>query len=284
MKYFHVDVFSSKPLSGNGLTVVFPDRELSTQIQLEIAQEFNQMETIFIYPLTENGYPVRVFTVEEELDFAGHPILGASAVIHKCFYSNQRTVDIHLLRNERKIDLKSECFTNHYNVIMNQGVPEFLNVVSPEYYDNIASSLNVSTSDFHKYYPIEVVSTGLPYLLVPLEKNINKAKISISNFEEFLSQFKAKFVYIFNPETLQCRTWNNSGFIEDIATGSAAGPLCAYLVKNGFKKTDELINIFQGQNLNRPSIITGWLSNEKSTMEVYIKGDVSFFGFGQIDV
>ncbi len=284
MNYYHVDVFSSRPLSGNGLTVVFPDKELSTQLQLDIAHEFKQMETIFISPLTENGYPVRVFTVEEELAFAGHPILGAGAVIHKCFYADQNIVAINLLLDKRSIPIKSECFPNYYNVIMNQGAPEFLTIVSREYYHDIASALNVSTSDFDSDYPVEVVSTGLPYLFVPLKKNLDQAKISISNFEAFLFQFRAKFVYVFNPETLQCRTWNNTGIIEDAATGSAAGPLCAYLVKNGFRKVNEVINVFQGKFVNRPSMIKSWVSDEKATQEVYIEGAVSFFGWGEIDI
>ncbi|MDD2620653.1 MAG: PhzF family phenazine biosynthesis isomerase [Syntrophomonadaceae bacterium] len=242
------------------------------------------MESIFVFPSTEAGYPVRIFTVEEELEFAGHPVLGAAAVIHKCFYSSQKTADINLMLDKRRIHLQSQFFSDHYNVIMNQGTPEFLSVVSPKYYTDIASSLNVDSSALNDDYPVEVVSTGLPYLLVPLKENLDKAKISISNFGEFISQFRAKFVYVFNPETLQCRTWNNSGTIEDIATGSAAGPLCAYLVKNGFKKSNELISISQGQYLNRPSIIEGWVSNINMKQEVFIKGDVSFFGSGEINI
>lgn len=279
MKYFHVDVFSSEILSGNGLTVVFPDKELSNQRLLGIAQEFKQFETIFVYPQSNDGYPIKIFTVEEELDFAGHPIIGAGAVIHKYFYPNLRNVDIIFKIANRKIFIKSEMLNNSFKVIMNQGKPQFLMTVSHNNYSDIASALNVGVSDLHKMYPIEVVSTGLPYLLVPLENNLDKAKIIIPDFESFLSQFGAKFIYVFNPETLECRTWDNAGIVEDIATGSAAGPLCAYLVKNGFRKPGEIINISQGRFVNRPSIIQGWITFEK---EVVLNGEVTFFGLGEL--
>ena len=252
MRFFHVDVFSSKPLSGNGLTVVFPDKELSTETLLTITQELKQFETIFVYPQSKDGYPVRIFTVEEELDFAGHPILGSGAVIHKYFYSNQSSVDIRFILAGRDIFVKSESLNGTFGVIMNQGAPQFLKNVSRDNYNDIASALNVTIFDFHNDYPIEVVSTGLPYLLVPLEKNLDKVKIVIQDFEGFLSRFGAKFVYVFNPELLECRTWDNAGIVEDIATGSAAGPLCAYLVKKGFKKPGELINISQGKFVKKP--------------------------------
>lgn len=279
MKYYHVDVFSSEILSGNGLTVVFPDKELSNQRLLGIAQEFKQFETIFVYPQSNDGYPIKIFTVEEELDFAGHPIIGAGAVIHKYFYPNLRNVGIIFKIANRKISVKSEMLNNSFKVIMNQGKPQFLMTVSHNNYCDIASALNVGVSDLHKMYPIEVVSTGLPYLLVPLENNLDKAKIIIPDFESFLSQFGAKFIYVFNPETLECRTWDNAGIVEDIATGSAAGPLYAYLVKNGFRKPGEIINISQGRFVNRPSIIQGWITDEK---EVVLNGEVTFFGLGEL--
>lgn len=119
-------------------------------------------------------------------------------------------------------------------------------------------------------------------MLVPLKTNLDKAKIVIPNFEGLLSTFGAKFVYIFDPESLECRTWDNAGNVEDIATGSAAGPLCAYLIKNGFRQLNEVINIYQGKYVGRPSLIQGWVSEEKSNKRIFIRGEVSFFGSGEL--
>lgn len=80
MKYLHADVFSNKSLKGNGLTIIYTDNDNTNELQ-EIAKEFKQFETVFIYRKKEDYYPIRIFTVEEELDFAGHPILGASAAV-----------------------------------------------------------------------------------------------------------------------------------------------------------------------------------------------------------
>jgi trans-2,3-dihydro-3-hydroxyanthranilate isomerase len=284
MKYFHVDVFSAKPLSGNGLVVVFPDKELDRQTLLSITQEFKQFETIFIYPQSEEGYPVRIFTVEEELDFAGHPILGAGAVIHKCFYPGKSAIDICFTVSGRKIHISSERMESTFNVVMDQGEPQFPMIVSRENYQDIAAALNINISDFHEGYPVEIVSTGLPYMLVPLQRNLDKAQIVIPNFEGLLTKFGAKFVYLFDPESLECRTWDNAGNVEDVATGSAAGPLSAYLVKNGFRQSGEVINIYQGKYVNRSSLIQGWVSEEKTSKNIFIRGEVALFGSGELFV
>lgn len=148
----------------------------------------------------------------------------------------------------------------------------------------IAAALNIREYDIDVNAPVEVISTGLPYLLVPVRDRLSDTKINDKNFENFLSNFGAKFVYVFNPDTLECRTWDNNGTTEDIATGSAAGPLCAYLVKNKFKKIDEIINIRQGKFVNRPSVIQGWVSQVLGKQEVFISGKVAFFASGNINI
>ncbi len=282
MNYFHVDVFSSRPLRGNGLAVVFPNKEIDRQTLLSITQEFKQFETVFIYPRCEESYPIRIFTIEEELDFAGHPILGAGAVIHKYFYPSKGSVDICFTVSGRMIHISSERLKNTFNVVMDQGEPQFLMTVPRENHREIAVALNVSIQDFHEEYPVEIVSTGLPYMLVPLKINLEKAQIATSNFEGLLTKFGAKFVYLFDPETLECRTWDNAGKVEDVATGSAAGPLCAYLVKNGYKQSGEVINIHQGKSVGRPSLIQGWVSEDKTSKRVFIRGEVALFGSGEL--
>lgn len=286
MKYYHMDVFSAEPLSGNGLTVVFPERELTAASQLAVAREFKQFETIFIYPQKKDGFPVRIFTTEEELSFAGHPVLGAGAVIHHLFFPGQKDAPIQLILGERIVPLRSRRGPSPgawppYTVTMNQGVPQFIQSVAKEHHPAIAAALNVNPADLAPAYPLEVVSTGLPYLLVPLRTDLAAAKIATSGFEAFLAWFQAKFVYVFNPETLQCRTWDNQGLVEDVATGSAAGALCAYLVQHGFRKPGEVIQIQQGKYVSRPTVMEAWVAPEKNTVQAFIRGDVSFFSRGE---
>ena len=88
---YHVDVFSSKSLSGNGLTVVYHEDVMDNQSMQRIAQEFKQFETIFLMQIEEKRFRARIFTVEEELDFAGHPMLGAMATIHENCMQKKKT-------------------------------------------------------------------------------------------------------------------------------------------------------------------------------------------------
>lgn len=281
MKYFHVDVFAEQAMNGNGLTVVFPERELPSETLLKIAQEFKQFETIFIYPPNEDGsFPVRIFTIEEELAFAGHPIIGAGAVLHSQIANTSPAIDIHLCLPAKTVTVHSEAVASGFNVTMNQGIPQFIRKVPREYYAEIAHSLNIKPTFLAENFPIEVVSTGLPYLLVPLRQGIGEVKIKHQKFGQFLETFGAKFVYVFETDTLECRTWDNSGVNEDVATGSAAGPLCAYLVQNGLAEPDQIITISQGTFLNRPSLIKGWV--HRKTGHVFIQGNVVFFGKGEI--
>lgn len=92
MIFYHVDVFSSIILSGNGLTVIFHEEDMSKEYMQAIAQEFKQFETIFLRQIEEKRFRARIFTVEEELDFAGHPILGAMAVIHEKLFTEERNI------------------------------------------------------------------------------------------------------------------------------------------------------------------------------------------------
>src|SRR5262249_55617235 len=81
--FFHVDVFAAGPLTGNGLTVFLQTADWSTSALLRVTQEMRQFESIFLSDISALGAAARVFTVEEELPFAGHPVLGAAAVLHR---------------------------------------------------------------------------------------------------------------------------------------------------------------------------------------------------------
>ncbi len=278
MKYFHVDVFSSTPLNGNGLTVVFLDKDMDFQTLKSVTNEFRQFETVFVYLQNSEIYPIRIFTLQEELDFAGHPVLGTGALIHKIFYPNHRLKDISIKIKERVIVLNSEKIENYFSVTMNQGSPVYVGTVPVNYNEEICEALNLGLNDIDDSFPLEVISTGLPYLIIPLRSGIEKCKIKRSNFERLLNKFNAKFVYLFDKVSLECRTWDNLGLVEDVATGSAAGPLCAYLIKRGIKREDEKIFISQGKFVNRPSKIECWTDCK----EIFIKGAVSLFGQGEI--
>ncbi|AEE15517.1 PhzF family phenazine biosynthesis protein [Treponema brennaborense] len=281
MNYYHVDVFSSQPLSGNGLTVVFLPQETDPQTLLHIAQEFKQFETVFIYPERDGVFPIRIFTVQEELPFAGHPVLGTAALLHELTApdSPERKITLQIKSTGRSLSLQSLKRGAYMTVEMNQGKAS---VVNPEPIQNVrelCEFLRLTPQDIDDSYPMRVVSTGLAYLLIPIKQNLAYARIRKDGFEAYLAERKAKFAYFFQTDTLECRTWDNSGSYEDVATGSAAGSLVAYLVNVGAYPAETDITLSQGRFCGRPSTITGRVTRNG---DVVIRGDVSFFASGTL--
>lgn len=281
MKYFHADVFSSKPLSGNGVTVVFIDKDLQSDILLKIAQELKQFETVFVYPKNNGSFPIRIFTVQEEIPFAGHPILGTAAVIHNVLFptENEKTIRFSFRQSGKELNLPSRSQKSFYSVEMNQGKASFINRLKNENLTEFLQFTKIQKDFIDDSLPIEVVSTGLPYLIIPLKKGIEDAVITKPGFESFLEKFGAKFSYFFQTDTLECRSWDNTGTFEDVATGSAAGPLLSYLVKHGRRQPQTEITLLQGRFCGRPSKIEGYINKSG---EVIIHGDVSLFAEGNI--
>lgn len=280
MEYFHVDVFSNEILSGNGLTVVFCNEELEDDLMLKLTQEFKQFETIFVRRIVDCIFSARIFTVNEELDFAGHPILGAAATIHSHIFGNEEDIAITFQLNQKTIIVNSKKSAEYYEVQMNQGKAEFLCEVSKEKRNEYVHALNLSEENLSEEFPMEVVSTGLPYLLVPITSGIENTKILISNFEEMLREVGAKFAYIFDVNTIEGRTWDNQGNVEDVATGSAAGPLGAYLYKHNMFNVGHEIIINQGRFVGRPSKIRVSMNN--SEKEILVSGAVAILAKGVI--
>lgn len=278
MQYFHVVVFAEKPLQGNGLTVVFPPLDMvKTAGLLALAQEFKQFESIFLYRKKPGLARARIFTVEEELAFAGHPLLGAAAVLHELDYPGAAQAELKLVLSRSEVVLRSKRLPGSFQVEMDLGKTQFSRVLSPTARNIVAAALNLGAEDLHGAYPLEVASNGLPYLLVPVRQRLEEARIVAPDFAELLASWGAKFVYLFQPETLEGRTWDNRGLVEDVATGSAAAPLCSYLVRHGCCQKEERIAISQGRYVGRPSRIYGWVAKNGT---VTIQGDVAFFASG----
>ncbi|MEA4932783.1 MAG: PhzF family phenazine biosynthesis protein [Lawsonibacter sp.] len=280
MIYYHTDVFSAKILSGNGLTVIYHEDVMDIQSMQKIAQEFKQVETIFLMQIGEKRFRARIFTVEEELDFAGHPILGAMATVHEKLYAGENSLTAVFELNRKTLQLETIKIDDYFRATMNQGIPEFLGTVEGEKGTIILQALNLTTDNLHPTLPMEVISTGLSYLIVPLSSGLAQARISVNNFEELLSEVNAKFVYVFDVAKMEGRTWDNLGAVEDVATGSAAGPTGAYLFKRGVYKATETIEINQGGFVKRPSKIT--VFSDPSTGEMKVSGDVKIVAKGQL--
>jgi trans-2,3-dihydro-3-hydroxyanthranilate isomerase len=286
LKYHHVDVFSSKPLSGNGVTVFRLREALPTTVMQELTREMRQFESIFVLQESRPQF-IRawVFTMEEELDFAGHPVLGAAAALHEDTMANMCEVSWTFQLNKKKFPVRTTRQHSHYRAEMDQGVCDFGAELSTQESIPFLEALNLGRDHLLDKFPLQIASTGLPYLLVPINRDLQVARIVKPEFEKQLARFGAKFVYVFDVNRREGRTWDNDGRVEDIATGSAAGPAGAYLVARGVVSSAQTIEISQGRFVARPSILFVVAQKDgQGRISVKVAGDASLFARGQLEI
>ena len=275
-----VDVFAREPLSGNGLSVFLLDAELPASMMQRITQELRQFETIFLRRLGQTKFDARIFTMEEELSFAGHPVIGAAAVMHAQFHAAEAVADLEFLIANRRIAVTSRRDGETYLAEMDQGTAAIEEPIAQDRIDALLEALNLQRADLAANLPLQVISTGLPYLIVPLRANLDRAGIVVPAFEALLATVGAKFVYVLDVARREGRTWDNDGRVEDIATGSAAGPAAAYLVAHGLAVNDEVITLAQGRFLGRPSELHAIVRAKRAG--VIVRGRVCLVGDGTL--
>ena len=278
MQYYHADVFCKEPMTGNGLTVFIAKAFPQSAVMQRISREFRQFETIFLVRRGDAAFDARIFTVEEELDFAGRPILGAAAAVqHEFLQEASSTVLFNL--NSKQVSVFCTAQGDFYDCCMDQGPAEFICAPEPEEYAHFLRPLNLAPHNVAAGFPLEVVSTGLPYLLVPLASGLDQARILVVDYESRLAQVGAKFAYVFDASAVEGRTWDNAGLAEDVATGSAAGPVGAYLYKhNRFSPTQEIL-LRQGRFVGRDSEIS--IRRDKASGNMLVSGQVRLLVRGE---
>lgn len=278
LNWIHADVFTRTPLSGNGL-VIFPNAaELSSTMMQRLTQEMRQFESVFVIGDPGGGrVDARIFTTEEELDFAGHPVLGAAAALQYLTGAKEEHI-WRIVLNTGEVSVRTQTRPHGFWTEMDQGVASFEQDPSPEDVAQILDGLGLVPDLLVIDLPVATVSTGLPYVIVPVtESGLSLAKIHCADFGRRLERLGGKFVYILNPETLEGRTWDNQGMVEDIATGSAAGPAAAYLWRHC--EVAENIVLRQGRFVERPSEIA--VKRHPKSGSVLVSGDVVLVATGQ---
>ena len=249
-----LDVFADQPFCGNSLTVFPLEAELPARILQQITREMRQFESIFIWRDAEpNTFRVRIFTMEEELDFAGHPIIGASVYAHRHHFPDRQEAHLLIRTKQKIVSVISRHDGAAWGAEMDQGEAEFGPPLAPTRLPDLLAALNLAEDDLAPGLPLQVVSTGLPYLIVPVRRGIEHAAIVVRDFEAQLARVGARFVFVLDVEQFEGRTWDNDGRVEDSATGSAAGPTAAYLVRHGLRDKNAPIVLNQGRFVDRPS-------------------------------
>ncbi len=282
LTYSHVDVFSRVPFGGNSLPVFAEAKGLSGQQMLRITRELRHFEAIFLQATDEPGtVRARIFDLFSELPFAGHPVIGAAAVLHK----RSGAAGAQRWRFQlpgKTVEIATERTAAGYSGWLNQGTPEFLGTVDDR--GRIAGAFNLTLDDLHSYLPAEVVSTGLQYLIVPVAPGaLARARIS-SDITALLQCFGAQFAVLLDESAVEARHWNNDGIIEDVATGSAAGVIGGYRVRHGLVRGGESFTLNQGRFTGRPSELRVRTEGSADHVgAVNVGGDVSFVGHGAIE-
>jgi len=255
--YRHVDVFSRRALQGNGLVVVLDAEQLPATVMQELTREVRQFETAFLtgVDLPGRSARLRIFTAEEELDFAGHPVLGAAAVLHTLLAAPDAEEHWAVAVAQRTVQVRTRGADRWVDATMDQGLAALGPPIAGDLAEAYRDALNLAPGQLHPALPMQVASTGLPYLIVPVQRGLDRARISHPDFEGLLEASGAKFVYVLDPDRPEGRTWDNAGRVEDVATGSAAGPAAGYLLHHGVHPAGQPLLIHQGQFTGRPSTI-----------------------------
>ena len=256
-RFVWVDVFSRTPLEGNQLAV-FPDAHgLADEEMHAIARETHLSETTFVFPEDartdqERGFRTRIFAVFGEMPFAGHPTLGTASVLAE----ERGLAEVALALKVGRIPVEFATREGRRFGEMVQNDPEVGQTHDPA---AVARVLGVSREELDSEHPIQTLSTGVPFAIVPFRSRATLSRLAPSwaAMDEYLRGTDAKFFYFLSREpvdpsaTLHARMVFSGG--DDPATGSAAGPAVAWAVLHGLARPGEPIVIEQGTEVRRTS-------------------------------
>jgi trans-2,3-dihydro-3-hydroxyanthranilate isomerase len=278
-----VDVFAEEKYAGNQLAVVRNAYGLSDAEMQRIAQEMHFSETTFVLSdqPRDGGYDVRIFTPAEEVPFAGHPTLGTAFVIRQEMVG-EVVDEIVLNLQVGRIPVSWEEDGGIHEVLwMRQREPEFGRTLAAE---AVAPVLGLTQDQIEGAFPIQEVSTGLPFIICPLKSldALKQIRVVRESLLALVATTEAKAILAFCAQSrhpsnhLSARVFTDYfGIPEDPATGSANGCLAAYLAKYRFLGRPEVdVRVEQGYEIGRPSLLRLQARDAGRTVEVRVGGRV----------
>jgi trans-2,3-dihydro-3-hydroxyanthranilate isomerase len=292
VNFYIVDVFAESKYAGNQLAVFCGAgvAELSEAQMLLIAREINYSETTFIRSPDprDGGYDVRIFTPKKELPFAGHPTLGTAFVLQQEII-REKVDRVILNLAVGQIPVTFNYHNESADILwMRQNPPSFGQVLSAA---SLANVLNLEPDEIDPNFPIQEVSTGVPFIIVPLKTlaSLKKAQVNLDKYFELVDTMEAKEILIFCPETysdlndLSVRVFAHSlGIPEDPATGSANGCLAGYLVEYAYYGSGKIeVRVEQGYEIERPSLLLLQAAQNEGEIAVLVGGKVVMVAKGE---
>ncbi|MGH9212580.1 MAG: PhzF family phenazine biosynthesis protein [Acidimicrobiales bacterium] len=285
LKFVHLDVFASSPYHGNSVAVVHDTCGLSREQMLVVTRELRHFETIFVRARRGDGTPpgeteVRVFDLFEELAFAGHPTLGAAVALARD--STAETTTLTLRYRDKAVPVTVEPRRSGWHAVLDAGRPAPFVPLPATERAQVAAAFGLTPDDLCTDLPMEIGSTGLRYLVVPVAARLAEAAVH-TDLTPMLERLGADFAYLVDVEAVEGRHWNNDGVVEDVATGSAAGVAGAYLVRHGRAAPGRPIELSQGRFVGRPSRIRVTVDGSPDRPErVRVGGEVQVIATGHI--
>jgi trans-2,3-dihydro-3-hydroxyanthranilate isomerase len=266
-RYITVDVFTDRAFGGNPLAVILDAGGLTTAQMQAIASEFNYSETTFVLPPQDPAHDaqVRIFTVNREIPFAGHPNVGTAFVLA----TQAAKPPARLLFEEQAGLVAVEILQEQGSAVGAElTAPQALKKLTPVSAEQAAACISLTAADIttDRHAP-QVVSVGLPFLVVEVASRdaLRRAKPDAAAFAQTFPRVGSDAVYFYTRDVpaaeacdLQARMFHPgaSGLSEDPATGSATGAAAALLADLARERDGELkLRIGQGVDMNRPSLL-----------------------------
>ena len=296
LNYHLLDVFTDRQFGGNQLAV-FPDPpdDLPAKTMQKIAKELNLSETTFVLPSTDPDCDcrLRIFTPAAELPMAGHPTVGTAYLLARLGalgrIADAKTIIFQEGIGPIAVTIRADENGEPSDVWMKQPIPQFLDIYEDR--ASIAEILSLAVADLEDGAPIQVLSSGLPFLFVVLNslEAIQRIRLRQDKWAERLAGTPAENVFVTTTDTacedstVHSRMFAPAlGISEDPATGSASGPLGAYLMKYGFSPHGDMVSE-QGFEMGRPSFIHIEVRrSEDEFTHVAIGGQCAYVGYGTL--
>ena len=289
--FVQADVFTHQPFGGNQLAVFTDARGLSEAEMQALAREMNFSESTFVLPPEIPGAArrVRIFTPATELPMAGHPTVGTTFVLAQRGEIAGDEAVLELGIGPVRVEIERQAGQPQF-VWMTHRQPEF--GATRDDRERVAQALGVSAGDLRADLPMQVVSTGMPFLMVPLRslEAIGRCRVNQAALQSLFAGADPRMVHMFTTETvdpharLHARMFapHVADIPEDPATGSAAAPLGAYAARYGLVSEEQFI-VEQGIEMGRPSQIYVIVRRAGETFtELKIGGQAVIVGEGEI--